>query len=250
MDLNLQGKTAVVTGASVGIGAGIVKILAREGVNVAAVARRDHLIRDMIDEGGLRARVIAIQADLFDANAPAVAAKKATAELGPIDILVNCAGGSRPAKLTSGDAYWDEAMVLNFTSARRLATELLPAMQQRSWGRIINISGIVEPRKLAAGTVAKGALQTWSKSLSCEIAKDGITVNCIQPGRVASEQILERVHPTEESRIAFIRQFIPAGHFGVPEDVANLVAYLASPLAQYITGTTIAVDGGMQHSIF
>jgi len=250
MNLNLQGKTAVVTGASVGIGRSIVKILAGEGINVAAVARRDHLIHEMIKGEDLGSRVIAIQADLVDANSPAVAARRATEELGPIDILVNCAGGSRPASVTSADAYWDEAMVLNFTSARRLATELLPAMQRRSWGRIINISGIVEPRKLAAGTVAKGALQTWSKSLSCDIAKDGVTVNCIQPGRVASEQILQRVHPTEESRIEFIRQHIPAGHFGVPEDVANLVAYLASPLAQYITGTTIAVDGGMQHSIF
>jgi 3-oxoacyl-[acyl-carrier protein] reductase len=169
----------------------------------------------------------------------------ATGALGPVDILVNAAGGARPVRQDAPDADWDEAFALNFSAARRLAQAVLPSMQARRWGRIVNISGSMEPRSLNAASAAKAALHLWAKGLSCEVAAQGITVNTIPPGRIHSEQLLATLHPTEESRRDFIARHIPIGHFGEPEDIGHLVAFLASPLARYITGAVIPVDGGM-----
>jgi 3-oxoacyl-[acyl-carrier protein] reductase len=165
--------------------------------------------------------------------------------MGHIDILVNSAGGSRPLTDGGTEAIWREAFALNFDAARRLTAAVLPAMRARSWGRIVNISGSMEPRSLNAATAAKAALHLWAKGLSCDVAADGVTVNCIPPGRINSEQTLEKLHPTEDERRSFIARNIPAGYFGEPEDIGNLVAFLASPLARYITGAVLPVDGGM-----
>lgn len=240
MDFELKDRTCLVTGASAGIGAGIAHLLAEQGVRVAATARR-------IDRIERHPKVTAIAADVTSPADLARLARDAAQALGQVDILVNCAGGSRPTTVDAGNAFWDEAFALNFTSARRLTTALLPGMRQRRWGRIINISGTMEPRGLNAAVAAKAALHLWAKGLACEVAAEGVTVNTIQPGRINSEQILEKLHPTEESRRAFIARNIPMGHFGEPEDIAHLVAFLASPRARYITGTVIPVDGGMRN---
>lgn len=240
MDFELKDRTCLVTGASAGIGAGIAHLLAEQGVRVAATARR-------IDRIERHPKVTAIAADVTSPADLARLARDAAQALGQVDILVNCAGGSRPTTVDAGDAFWDEAFALNFTSARRLTTALLPGMRQRRWGRIINISGTMEPRGLNAAVAAKAALHLWAKGLACDVAAEGVTVNTIQPGRINSEQILEKLHPTEESRRAFIARNIPMGHFGEPEDIAHLVAFLASPRARYITGTVIPVDGGMRN---
>lgn len=247
MDLNLTGRSALVSGASAGIGAGVARVLARQGVRIAITARR----RDLLDQlavhiAGTGAETpIVVCGDVTDAADAQRIVAEAAAALGPIDILVNCAGAARPTRQDAPDTDWDEAFGLNFTAARRLAQAVLPAMQARQWGRIVNISGSMEPRSLNAASAAKAALHVWAKGLSCEVAAQGITVNTIPPGRINSEQVLDKLHPTEESRRAFIDRNIPIGYFGDPEDIGHLVAFLASPLARYITGAVIPVDGGM-----
>ncbi|MES2531819.1 MAG: SDR family oxidoreductase [Pseudomonadota bacterium] len=247
MDLDIRGRTALVTGASAGIGAGVARVLAREGVRVAITARRgdalERLAAQIVDSGG--ALPVVVTGDVTDADDVKRVVAQVTTALGPVDILVNCAGGARPTGLDAPDADWDEAFALNFNAARRLTQAVLPSMQARQWGRIVNISGSMEPRALNAATAAKAALHLWAKGLSCEVAAHGITVNTIPPGRINSEQVLDKLHPTEESRRAFIDRHIPIGYFGEPEDIGQLVAFLASPLARYITGAVIPVDGGM-----
>jgi 3-oxoacyl-[acyl-carrier protein] reductase len=188
---------------------------------------------------------VCIVGDVTNAADVARIANTAMQSMGKVDILVNCAGGSRPVSVDAPDAAWDEAMALNFTAARRLTEAVLPTMRARRWGRVLSISGSMEPRSLNAASAAKAALHLWAKGLSRDVAPDGVTVNTIAPGRINTEQVLTRLHPTEESRRDFIAANIPIGYFGEPEDVGHLAAFLCSPLASYITGTVIAVDGGM-----
>ena len=249
MDLDIRGRTALVSGASAGIGAGVARLLAQQGLHIAITARRRHLLEQLaaqIAGPGVRTPVV-VTGDVSDAAQAQRIVAEATAALGTVDILVNCAGGARPTRQDAPDADWDQAFALNFSPARRLTQAVLPSMQARQWGRIVNISGSMEPRTLNAASAAKAALHLWAKGLSCEVAADGVTVNVIAPGRINSEQIRNQLHPSEESRRAFIARNIPIGYFGEPQDIANLVAFLASPLARYITGAVIPVDGGMHH---
>ena len=247
MDLQLNGKTCLVTGASRGIGHGIAKVMAAEGCRVAILARRANLLDDLAKEieaaGGERPLIVA--EDLTSAGAAERIRARVLAELGALDILVNNAGSSRPVKWDASEEQWLEGMTLNFELVRRLTNEFIPVMRSRRWGRIINITGANEPPGVNIASVAKAALHNWAKGLSRELAPDGITINCLPPGRINSEQILGRLHPTPENRKAFIEANIPIGFFGEPEDMAYLVAFLASPLARYITGEVIHVDGGM-----
>lgn len=249
MDLDLRGRNCLVTGASVGIGAGIARVLAKEGARLALTARRANKLETLADEiakaGGERPVIVA--ADITTVDGVQHIADASVAALGQIDILVNAAGGSRTLTLDSGDAGWDEAFTLNFTSLRRLTELFVPAMKARKWGRIINITGQMEPRTLNGAVAAKAAVHLWAKGLSCDVAADGVTVNCVAPGRINSEQILEKLHPTPEARRDFIARHIPIGYFGEPEDMGNMVAFLVSPRARYITGTVIEVDGGMHN---
>jgi len=250
MDLDLKSRTAVVTGASIGIGRAIAKALALEGASVVAVARRKDLLetlaREVQAEGG--AAVIPVVQDIMDGNAAKNLAATAIAELGQVDILINNAGGSRPLPVDAPDSDWDEAIALNFTRYRQLAHALLPQMIERRWGRIINITGKSEPEGLNAAFAAKAAVHAWAKGLSREIGKHGITVNCIPPGRIMSEQI-RRNYP-EDYRKQFAEEEIPVGYWGEPEDLAALAVFLASSKARYITGAVIPVDGGLRRYQF
>ncbi|GGF64982.1 3-oxoacyl-ACP reductase [Azorhizobium oxalatiphilum] len=250
MDLQLKGRVALVSGASSGIGAGVARVLAREGARVAITARRAEKLETLADEIAAQGaeRPLVVAGDVTSAADVARIAAETSVALGPVDILVNSAGGSRPIPVDAADAVWDEAFALNFTAARRLTEAVLPQMRARGFGRIVNISGSMEPRAMNAAMAAKAALHLWAKGLSADVAADGVTVNTIPPGRINSEQILTRLHPTEEARAAFIQKNIPIGYFGEPEDIGHLVAFLSSPLARYITGAVIPVDGGMRYS--
>ncbi len=247
MDLQLRGKTCLVTGASRGIGRGTAKIMAAEGCRLAVLARRANLLEELADEieAADAERPLVVAEDLAAAGAPERTRDAIFAAFGGLDILVNNAGGSRPVKWNASEAEWLEGMTLNFELVRRLTNQFIPTMRGQKWGRIINVTGANEPPGVNIASVAKAALHNWAKGLSRELAPDGITVNCLPPGRINSEQILGRLHPTAENRKAFIDANIPIGFFGEPEDMGYLIAFLASPLARYITGEVIHVDGGM-----
>ena len=250
MDLGLKGKTALVTGASIGIGRGIALALAREGARVATVARRGNLLEELAGEivaaGGTKP--VLIVENLLTEGASARIAKAALEGLGSVDILINNAGGSRAFKLDATEAQWEEAMTLNFTRQRQLTHALLDQMMARKWGRIVNITGKSEPEGINGAFCAKAAIHAWAKGLSRDVGKHGITVNSIPPGRIHSEQI--RRNYTPEYRQWQADNEIPVGRYGEPEDVAGLVSFLVSPLAGYITGTVIPVDGGLRRYQF
>ena len=246
MDLGLSGKTALVTGASAGIGRGIALALAAEGVRLAVMARRGDRLHALEKEAG--AKLAIIEQDFMQPEAPQRIAQAALAALGSVDILVNNAGGSRPFKIDASEAQWEEAITLNFTRQRQLAHALLGQMIARKWGRIVNITGKSEPEGVNGAFAAKAAMHAWAKGLSREVGKHGITVNSIPPGRIMSEQI-ERNY-TPEYRAWQSEHEIPVGEYGKPEDIANLVCFLASPRARYITGTVIPVDGGLRRYQF
>lgn len=246
MDLELSGRTALVTGASAGIGRGIALALAAEGVRLAVTARRRERLQALEQEAG--APMTIIECDFMREDAPRRIADAALQGLGSVDILVNNAGGSRAFKLDAGEAQWEEALTLNFTRQRQLTHALLGQMMARSWGRIVNITGKSEPEGINGAFAAKAAMHAWAKGLSREVGKHGITVNSIPPGRIMSEQI-ERNY-TPEYRQWQAEHEIPVGEYGQPADIANLVCFLASPRARYITGAVIPVDGGLRRYQF
>jgi 3-oxoacyl-[acyl-carrier protein] reductase len=246
MDLALRGRTALVTGASMGIGRAVAAALAKEGVRLAVMARRRNLLEELRDETG--SKLVIIECDFLKDNAAETISDAALAGLGSVDILVNNAGGSRRFTLESGDEQWDEALTLNFVRQRQLTHRLLAQMIARKWGRVINITGKSEPEGLNGAFAAKAAMHSWAKGLSREVGKHGITVNCVPPGRIISEQILRNYPPEFRKRES--EHDIPVGEYGQPQDIANLVCFLASPLARYITGAVIPVDGGLRRYQF
>ena len=251
MDLQLKGKTALVTGASMGIGRAIARGLAAEGVKLCIAARRKPLLEELSREiaaaGG--AAPVVVEIDVMPEGAAQRLARAALDALAHVDILVNSAGGSKPPlPIDAPEAQWEEAMTLNYTRIRQLTHALLPGMIERKWGRIINISGKSEPERMIAAHPAKAAIHAWSKGLSREVGQHGITVNCIPPGRIMSEQIRRKYSP--EFRAKQSAEEIPVGRYGEPEELASLAVFLASPIACYITGAVLPVDGGLRRYAF
>jgi 3-oxoacyl-[acyl-carrier protein] reductase len=250
MDLYLKGKTAIVSGASQGLGRAIAKELAIEGVKVLATARNEDLLNSLKDEvaaaGGVEP-VILVQ-NFIAPNGPEKIAVAAISNLGHVDILVNNAGRSRPMDVSGPEEEWIGAMTLDFDRHRQLTQRLLPQFMKRKHGTILNIISTYELRTINASAVAKASIAVWSKQLAGQLGGYGITVNCLQPGLIDTANI-RRVF-TDDERRKFSGREIPLGDFGEPQHVANMATFLVSPRARYITGTVAVVDGGMRHYPF
>jgi 3-oxoacyl-[acyl-carrier protein] reductase len=258
MDLGIRGRTALVGGASSGLGRASADWLAAEGCRLAIWSRNEAALTRVADD--LRARhgaeVHILAADAAEAGAATTIASGAATALGTIDILVLNAGGPPPVDPTATDpAGWARAFQLLATTPIELATLLLPSMRARGWGRVVAIlsSTVRQPiPELAYSNAGRAALMAWLKTAAGAVAADGVTVNGVLPGRHATPRIdeLERLaaeragRPLEEIRAARIAA-IPAGRYGTADEVAGLVAYLCSEPARYQTGTFTAVDGGL-----
>lgn len=249
MDLRISGKTALVLGASRGLGRASAEALAAEGVTVWAAARS-------LDETSASGdNIVPIRLDLSDAGS-VEALKRRIVDAGGIDILVNNTGGPAPGPAQSqpGDA-WRKAFETMAIPLFELTTTALPFMIERRWGRILTIgsSGVVQPIvNLALSNAVRGAIAGWSKTLAAEVAVHGITVNMVLPGRIDTDRVKEldlnkskATNQSVEDIQAASRRDIPAGRYGLPEEFGGTIAFLASHQASYITGSMVSVDGGM-----
>lgn len=250
MELYLKEKTAIVAGASQGIGRAIAKELAIEGVRVLAVGRNKHLLRSLAEEVEAAGGVTPLEMvqDLAAADSSVEIAKVALSELGKVDILINNAGRSQPLDVIDVDEKWTESMTLEFERPRQLTQALLPQFIERKQGVILNTISTYELKTINASAIAKTALVAWSKQLSGQVGRHGIRVNCIQPGLIDTENT-RRIFNNEQRR-TFAEREIALGDFGEPQDMANMAVFLVSPRARYVTGTVTVVDGGMRYYPF
>ena len=240
---DLTGKSALVTGASGGIGGAIARALHARGATVTLSGTRSGPLEALAAELGERAHVL--PCDLSDAQAVEALPKKAAEVMGALDILVNNAGITRDQlMMRMSDADWLAVLEVNLTSTMRLSRGALRGMMKARWGRIINISSIVgvtgNPGQ-ANYAASKAGVIGLSKSLAAEVASRGITVNCIAPGFIATA-MTEALNADQTARI---NGQIPAGRMGTAEEIAAAAVYLASAEAAYVTGQTLHVNGGM-----
>ena len=258
MDLQLNGRTALITGASQGIGRAIALRFAEEGANVVLCARGEKLLLELQAEiqaaGGT---AIAVPADVTDPGATALVLEQVRERFQGVDMLINNAGQALPMKLldtTDGD--WIAGLELNLLSAVRFTQAVLPSMIENKWGRIINVSSttakLADPLFAIYGA-SKAALINFSKTVSAAYARDGVRCNAILPGIVLTPLVEENMRsaaeasgttPEEVMAKMMKRWPIPTLRLGQPEEIADIVAFLCSPRADWITGVALPVDGG------
>jgi 3-oxoacyl-[acyl-carrier protein] reductase len=262
MDLKLKGKKALIFGASKGIGRGIADALAAEGVDVAIVARTKEVVdrsaAEINAKGGGRA--VGVVADLFDWATVEKAVNSARDQIGPIDILVNTSGGPPPSgAIGVKPEVWEEQFRAMVLALFRITEMVLPGMRERKWGRILTVASfsIVEPiPHLGISNSLRGAVAGWSKTLASEVGRDGITVNMLLPGTIATDRMInlnkaaaERGGISLDEAIKRAGAAVPVGRLGTVEEFGAVAAFLASPLASYVTGSMIRIDGGLVRSV-
>jgi 3-oxoacyl-[acyl-carrier protein] reductase len=255
MDLGIRGRVALVTGASAGIGEATALALAAEGVTLAVAARR----RDRLESVAARAKTLgatdarAFEVDLNDAASIASMLAHVNEAFGAVDIAVLNGGGPKPGAYTSLSLDdWDAGYRGVLRNMLALTNAVLPAMTARNWGRIVALtsSSVKQPiPTLALSNAFRTALVAALKTLSIEVAPHGITVNAIATGRVLTDR-LRQLYPDEAAMHAAAQTDVPIGHVATPEEFVPLVAFLCGEPARYITGQTIAVDGGLIRSLF
>jgi 3-oxoacyl-[acyl-carrier protein] reductase len=250
MDLGIADRTALVLGASKGIGRGIAEALAREGVRVAIASRSLERLEQTARE--IEGDVSAFEADTTDLDRLAALPGEVAERLGPVDILVTNTGGPPMGQALDADLEtWRAAYESLVLAPRVLVEAVLPGMRERGWGRIVNVgsSSTREPIEgLALSNSHRPGLIGFFKTLSREVAADGITVNDVATGRFATDRLEANWGGREQMEKGAV-QGVPAGRLGDPAEYGDLVAFLCSDRAGYVTGTSIAIDGGLLRSV-
>jgi 3-oxoacyl-[acyl-carrier protein] reductase len=249
----LHGRTAIVPGASSGLGLAVARALADEGANVVMAARRGGLVRE---EAGRLASAVGVEIDLTSPEAPTDLVRRAEEEFGAVDIVILNGGGPPPGTaLEVTEERLEAAVHQLMRQHERLVAASLPGMRERGWGRIVAVgsSGVQEPiTNLALSNIGRAALAAYLKSLATVVARDGVTVNMVLPGRIDTDRVAaldgtvaEQSGRSPEEVRRRSEESIPVGRYGTPEEFAAVVAFLAGPGASYVTGEQIRCDGGM-----
>ncbi|HZA58113.1 MAG TPA: SDR family oxidoreductase [Solirubrobacterales bacterium] len=250
MDLGLGGKVALVMGASRGLGRGIAEALGREGARVALSARSQDALAEVAE--GIRSETAVVPADTGDLEGVKELPERVAGELGQVEILVTNTGGPPPGgALDHPREAWEAAYRSLVLAPQALADAVLPGMRERGWGRIVNVaSGSVrEPIPgLALSNAHRMATTGLFKTLADEVAKDGITVNSVATGLFATER-LATLHGSMADAERAARDEVPLGRLGTPVEYGDLVAFICSQRAGYLTGTVIPLDGGRLRSV-
>lgn len=255
MDLGIRGRVALVTGASSGIGRAVALALAAESVTLAVAARREDDLKAVADEamaaGATGAR--AFRVDMNEEGSVRSLVSRVNDAFGEIDILVTNSGGPKPGVFTQTKlADWDTGYRDVLRNMLQLIEAVVPAMTARQWGRIVALtsSSVKQPiPNLVLSNTFRTALVAALKSLSIEVAPNGITVNSIATGRILTDRLRD-LYGNEDELVAAAKADVPIGHVATPEEFAPMVAFLCSEPARYVTGQTIAIDGGMIKSLF
>ena len=262
MDLGLHRRTAIVLGASRGLGRAIAASLAAEGANILLCSRSADTLASVaaeLDSLG-SGRIAFHAADLATPGAATAIHAAAEEQIGPVDILVNNGGGPPPGPVAGAErATWEEQFQAMVTPFFELGNLVVPGMRDRGWGRILSVvsSGVIQPiPNLGLSNALRASVVGWSKTLANEVAGDGVTVNCLAPGRIATDRTARLDAKTAERQGISVeevernsRTLIPAGRYGDPREFGDTAAFLVSERGSYITGSVIRVDGGLIKSI-